>query len=446
MPLLESAAAPPIRQQPVAATDVPSETPDLDHLVEQAITTYSEDYLLAQTMDIARRRARSDTERAALNVRHGKLLLTWARESTITLLRQHRLQVAISYASGRGLKDIADEAIRELQRIRPEELKLQPIRAAMWLPRDARERYLRGFTRSPMWTDALGRFLESDCPTGSYDSLVNQERALAKKGSLRRLFRRTELTREGRPDWTTSSDDHDQAAEIAWLASVTAGEFGKLLAEGLRRMAEVYKLPDEDALTEYLSCGGNVHHELSRSLSRALQLFWRGEFEAAIHLIVPKIEAAARALLLELDEPIYRIQIGSDPGGYGGLHGLLNGLQDAGMDPDWIYFLKWLLLGHPGQNVRNDLSHGLVFDPGPVDTALVLRAATLLVRLVQPDSNGRLGAARARDMTKARLRRPITTPVKWPTPAAGRAPVTAVANGLRLLAHALERTANAMAG
>lgn len=443
LPMLEAAAAPPSRRQPLSATDTPAGTPDLDALIELAINAYPRDYLLAQTMDLARRRASSDDERAALDQRQGELLLTWARDAAGPL-RQHRLQVAIAFTRDRGLADIADEATRELQRIRPDELGLQPVRASTWLPRDARERYLTGFTRSPMWAEALALFLNSDCPTGAYDALVQQERDMARVSVLRRLFRRTELTHEGRPAWSTTSDEQDQAAEIAWIASNHAREHGRLLAEGLRRMAERYDVPEERALTEHLSHGGRADVRLCRSLARALILFWRGEYEASVHLIAPKIEAAARALLLELDEPIYRIQVGSDPGGYGGLHGLLTSLEDAGMDPDWIYFLRWLLLGSPGANVRNDLTHGLVFDPGPLHTVLVLRGAALIIPLVAPDAGAVPDVDR--DRVLERIRRPVHEPVSWPTAAGiSQRLLVGVAGAVRAVADALAKAADAIA-
>lgn len=443
LPMLEAAAAPPVRRQPESATDTPAGTPDLDALIELAILAYPEDYLLDQTMDLARRRAASADEREALDRRQGHSLLKAALDEA-GMLRQYRLQVAIAFARGRGLADIADEATAELQRIRPEDLGLKPMQTSMWLPRDARERYLSAFTRSPLWADALAQFLDSDCPTGAYDALLQQERDLARISVMRRLFRRTLLTQEGRPAWTTSTDEQEQAAEIAWIAGSYAKEHGRLLAEGLRRMADRYDLPNEDVLTDHLSLGGRADVPLSRSLARALTLYWRGEYEASVHLIAPKIEAAARGLLLELDEPIYRIQVGSDPGGYGGLHGLLTSLQDAGMDPDWIYFLKWLLLGNPGANIRNDLTHGLVFDPGPLYTALVLRAAAVMFPLVAPDAGA--AANRDRDRVLELIRRPVLKPVAWPTAKGVRQRIlVGVSGAFRAAADALAAAADAIA-
>lgn len=125
---------------------------------------------------------------------------------------------------------------------------------------------------------------------------------------------------------------------------------------------------------------------LIRSLAKALRLYLQGEYEASANLTVPKVEAAARMLLLELDEAVYKIQTGRDPGGYGGLHNLLEALGEICLDDDWRYFLQWLPLGSPGQNLRNDLSHGLVLDPGPVQAAIILRAAALLITVTEAEN------------------------------------------------------------
>jgi Domain of unknown function (DUF4209) len=95
--------------------------------------------------------------------------------------------------------------------------------------------------------------------------------------------------------------------------------------------------------------------------------------------VVPKIEAAARSLLRALDEGIYQVQVSRDPGGYPGLYVLLNELESLALDEDWAWFLRWLLLGPIGQNVRNDVAHGFVSDLRPEYVALVLRAAAILI-------------------------------------------------------------------
>ena len=60
-------------------------------------------------------------------------------------------------------------------------------------------------------------------------------------------------------------------------------------------------------------------------------------------------------------------------------------MERIALDESWAYFIKWLLLGPIGMNIRNDLAHGFVHDAGPVYSALVLRAAAVLVPLTRPD-------------------------------------------------------------
>ena len=63
--------------------------------------------------------------------------------------------------------------------------------------------------------------------------------------------------------------------------------------------------------------------------------YWAGDYEASVHVVVPKIETAARALLRELDEGIYRVQVAKDPGQYPGLYVLLQELQKLSLDGSW---------------------------------------------------------------------------------------------------------------
>lgn len=117
-----------------------------------------------------------------------------------------------------------------------------------------------------------------------------------------------------------------------------------------------------------------------RALARAIHLYWVGEYDACSHLIVPKVEAAARGLLLELNEPVYRSAVGDARGQFPGLGSLLPLLVDNDFDPDWERFLRTFLLSD-GRNVRNLVAHGFARDTDPVEAALAIRAGALLILL-----------------------------------------------------------------
>ncbi len=183
--------------------------------------------------------------------------------------------------------------------------------------------------------------------------------------------------------------------------------------------------------------GGQSNQLLALSLARGFRHFWSGDYQACVHVVAPKVEAAARVLLLELDEGIYRLQAARDPGQYPGLYPLLHELEDLALDESWAYFLRWLLLGPTGQNIRNEVAHGFVGDISPVYAALVLRAAALLISIAGPQpasaTHGTDGgphrtsdltelSRRDRDEVLSMLRVPVREPAarpgdgRWPTP------------------------------
>ena len=225
--------------------------------------------------------------------------------------------------------------------------------------------------------------------------------------------------------------------QLASLARIRAENQGRVLAEGLGRMVDRYGTPAESDLMIFLAANGQADESLALSLARAFRHYWSSDYEACVHVVVPKIEAAARALLRELDEGIYRLQAAKDPGKYPGLYVLIEELEKLALDESWAYFLRWLLLGPAGQNLRNEVAHGFVRDISPVYAALVLRAAALLITLVAPQPPSAAHVAmpqgdrvidlaelpgRDRDEILALLAQPVPDPVPfpWRDGAAGR--------------------------
>ena len=244
---------------------------------------------------------------------------------------------------------------------------LKRIRVEGSLPSYVPESFMAPFTQGATWRDGLSYFLAGDPPSGS----IEQIRQLGKssRGTLARLFRTTVFGRGGLPRASTQTDEDEDAYDMSRAASISAQNFGLWLAEGLNRMSDLYEVPTVEELTAAIVGEGCRDPQLARGLAKGFRFFWDGDFEASIAVVIPKFEAAARALLRELDEGIYKVQVSKDPGGYVGLYVLLDELERLALDPSWAYFFRWLLLGPYGANLRNDVAHGFVFDPGPVLSA-----------------------------------------------------------------------------
>jgi hypothetical protein len=98
---------------------------------------------------------------------------------------------------------------------------------------------------------------------------------------------------------------------------------------------------------------------------------------------------------------------GKDPGGYPGLYVLLDKLEEIALDESWTYFLRWLLLGPFGANLRNNLAHGLPTNTSPEYAALTLRAVSVLTLVASPMTPDSIAA---QDRERATLVRLLSAP------------------------------------
>jgi hypothetical protein len=349
------------------------------------------------------------------------------------LARQAHLADAIEIARARGLSDVVREVTAELQAIPVNDLGLRRHSTSVRVPADQVERFLHGFTASPKWRDGMRFFLNTDCPTGDVAQLRQQAHDIARVAPLVSVIPTSLLGGDGLPRWTAQSPEEQEAGRMATCARIRAELQGQYLAQGLHRLAERYGIPDEASLVVFLSENGQSDSALAASLARAFLHFWQGDYEACAHVAVPKIEAAARVLLRELDEGIYKLQLGKDQGQYPVLYSLLKELEQLAMDESWTYFLRWLLLAPPGMNIRNDLAHGFISVISPVYAVLILRAAAMLITVTapQPPAAAHVAAAdqpadlaplphRDRDDILGLLSYPVSSPVPAPWRRAGR--------------------------
>lgn len=202
----------------------------------------------------------------------------------------------------------------------------------------------------------------------------------------------TVLFRDGDlPARTLSSDDDIFNRELIHVETRYMDMNGRFLARALHQIRERFGIPSRDDLEAFF-LGFGAAPTLVTAFATALQLYWVDEYDASCHLVVPKVEAAARALLLQLNEPLYRAAVGAAVGQFPGLGSLLPSLLDNDFDPDWERFLRTFLL-NDGSNLRNLVAHGFTDSVGPVEAALALRASALLILLSTEHAADRDAAA-----------------------------------------------------
>jgi hypothetical protein len=320
------------------------------------------------------------------------------------MVRMARLTTASQIARDRGLVDLERRAAAGMQNI---DMPWQTIAVSTEVPAYRIEPFLNLFTRPADWQEAMDEFLESRCPTGDISVLRELAADTRDDNFLGRILRPVRYA-GGLPRASAATDADVEKQELAFFAEVHAENRGRLLAAGMYRLADRYGIPSEDGLVDYLLTRGARDPALARSLAKAFRLFWHRDIESCVHLATPKFEAAARALLIELDEGIYRAEAANSPGGYPGLYSLLAKLEDIALDESWAYFFTWLLAGPWGANLRNDIAHGLPTPLTPAYAVLILRAVTVLAVVVGPApiAQIRSGDRRDRDEITALLRNP----------------------------------------
>lgn len=120
-------------------------------------------------------------------------------------------------------------------------------------------------------------------------------------------------------------------------------------------------------------------------LCDALRLFAEGRYDAAGHVVFPRIEAALRELCLAVGLPLHVPPAGERPGGVKLLGAMIDMLDRSLPDPAMARYLRTLLIDPLGLNLRNKLAHGLQSEAAGIHAALLIDTL-LRVLLLRPNT------------------------------------------------------------
>ncbi|MET7386518.1 hypothetical protein ACFYPT_19245 [Streptomyces sp. NPDC005529] len=378
--------------------------PRVDDLIDRALLAYPGTLVISQIAPLVRRRAAAtgDDARArhASEVEVNAYLSDADRAVDALVIRAH-LNDAASVARRLSVPELESLAVSRLQSAPPVEWKT--IETEFKIPNAYIRAYLRPYRRVDTWRKALGVWFESDSPSGNLENNKAAARSALSGSVFARLATTVVFGPGDLPRRVLSEDDdalqHALVGEETWRINF----HGIFLADALDVIKERFEIPHYEDLEGSIATSG-THPASAKALAKGLILYWVGEFDACTHLVVPKIEAAARALLLELKEPLYRTQVGDGSGQFPGLGALLPCLTDNGFDPDWERFLRTFLLGD-GMSIRNLVAHGFMDTASREKAALALRAYSLLVLITSREH-----AERDAALVKASLANPLGTP------------------------------------
>lgn len=293
----------------------------------------------------------------------------------VPTVRQSHLETAAKYATKHRLQPELREIRRELEAVSPL-VRLARISTSShipsWIPESEVHRYTVGYD----WTQGLLHFLLSPAPCGDIVRIKANTRS--RGFGLRHLFSTVLLGADMLPRKTLVTDEEKYHHDDCQHVSIASEHWGHVSAIGLQRLAEKHGIPGEDELKSFFLDVFKCDPSGALILAKVFRHFWSGDHLEAVYLAAPATEAAARRLLRELDEGVYQVQVGKNPGKYPALGTLLDELLTLGLDESWHFFLTWLLLGPDGRNIRNDVAHGFTVETHPALAALVLRGAAVV--------------------------------------------------------------------
>jgi hypothetical protein len=376
--------------------------PKVDDLLDRALLAYSDTQIISQVAALVRRRAAGDDSRIrnASEVEIRGHLNDADRATDAIVVRAH-LNNAASIARQLNVPELERVAISRLQSAPPVEWKT--VESEIKIPNALFRGYLRPFERADTWPAALAYWFHTDSPSGTFSTNERTARDVYNQSGFVRLATTIMFGHNDLPKRVLAGDDGALHRELIRVETMNIHLHGIVLADALDLIKTRFGIPSYENLKEFLVESG-AHPVLAHALAKAFSLYWVGEFEASAHLAAPKVEAAARALLLELNEPMYRTAVGDGTGQFPGLGALLEPLTENGFDPDWERFLETFLLGE-GMNVRNLIAHGFMEELSRETAALVLRACALLVLITSHDPVERDSA-----IVKVALANPHGTP------------------------------------
>ncbi|GAA3450576.1 hypothetical protein GCM10018962_24090 [Dactylosporangium matsuzakiense] len=408
LPMLAALAAGPLEVKGTPTVD----PLDVDGLLRQAAEDCHDGRHASEIARLRRPRTSDPVAREAIAREEVAACFRSADAAPQAAVRMIRLEEAAQIAKKRSLPDLERVAAAGMQAIKPADLGFQVVSASEPLPTHVAEGFLHPYTRSPDWRDGLDFFLASDPPSGDIDDLRSHARQ-ARSGLS--LILPPLLFAGGLPRMRAATAADQEKHEMSFFAGVRAENIARLTAEGLDRLAAHYGIPSEDDLVDFFMSRGSRDPRAARTLAKAFRHFWHGDYESSIHLAAPAFEGAARNLLIELDEGIYRAQADKEPGGYPGLYTLISELEKLALDESWAYFFRWLLGGPYGANIRNTIAHGLPSEMSPAVAVLTLRAVSVLAVVV--------GATSTRVHTSNNITRDRETVLNMlasPTPLSGK--------------------------
>lgn len=318
--------------------------------------------------------ADDDADKTAALRLHIERYLGEARSDSVGARKMHFAYRAMQLAEQYEQFDLRDQAAVVLQ-ASGNDIKLASFRTEVRRSQNHLRGMLGRYKRARNWEGAYAVFLAGDSPTGNHARNLAEART-----SGRGLLSLTSNVALGPHNLPTRTGGDPVEEMLRKVEKIRLVESAIELRVELEYIRDRFAAPSREEFAAWTSTTFGADDELSSQLADAQVRHWEGDYSGASRVSIPLVEAASRALLLALDEPLYRAERGARPGQFPTMDFYVQSLEDNGLDIDWVRAIRATLLSD-GLNLRNLYAHGFKLRFGESESALLLRLAGLLCAL-----------------------------------------------------------------
>ena len=238
----------------------------------------------------------------------------------------------------------------------------------------------------------------------------DEVRALVEQFPLQRLFPRANVKDSRRIAESVTEEEKSYAA-LCDCYGVQASVLGLLLARLYRRLADAGRWT-ADSIVDFLASGVAFDEDKLPLLRTGVERYFARDYISAIHVLVPQIEDILRRLLGKMGLPTTSFDSKTRATREKPLGEVLEVQQlKEGLGEDLWFYLKFLFTEQLGENLRNDIAHGLLGEGRAreplatlvVDALLTLRTLSIspAVEVAQEEEGARSMLSVVRDTTAA---------------------------------------------
>jgi len=353
---------------------------DVDVLIHSARDRYAGDpFILESLMLLEMQRAGGDVQERKRIA--GEAVDMWraVADERGGLVGLSHLERALELAQNEGLGDKVNELRLLLQQPRSaDELGMQKVSSDITIPSEVIERFVGGFVETSGPEETIVR-LAGHSPITDVEADMQAVRQQMQEFPLQHLFPTVVTNDDGTPIAHVITDDQKFDHALNQHHSLAISFWGSMLGLIFERLREGGRLSAADVGVHIE--GEFIDAAMASAIARAFDHMLSGDHEAALHLLLVRIERVVRHVARTLGLAVFREPSldGKSLGAYKGLGELL-GLLEGRVPEQYRRYFAVLLTERTGLNLRNRSAHGLMDGASLEHAALALHVLMVLSR------------------------------------------------------------------